>query len=134
IPVIADQFIQEFSLKHEKQIPHLLSSTLHMLQNYDWPGNVRELRNVVERMILFNEKETVAPKDLAEVFPAARSKESGEAAHTGGLLYQDRAAMEKERITATLRETYGNKSAAARLLGISRVSLYKKMREYGIPL
>lgn len=134
IPVIADQFIQEFSLKHEKQIPHLLTSTLHMFQNYDWPGNVRELRNIVERMILFNEKETIDPQDLAEFFPTSRDKETEKVPRASGLLHQDRKAMEKERITATLEETYGNKSAAAKLLGISRVSLYKKIKEYGISL
>src|SRR5690625_1172763 len=69
IPVIADHFMQDFSLKHQKQIPHLLSNTLHMLQSYGWPGNVRELRNIVERMILFNEKETISPEDVKEVFP-----------------------------------------------------------------
>lgn len=132
IPVIADHFMQDFSLKHQKQIPHLLSNTLHMLQSYGWPGNVRELRNIVERMILFNEKETISPEDVKEVFPID-FKQVKDTARTG-LLHQDRAAMEKERIIETLDKTYGNKSAAAKLLGISRVSLYNKMKEYEIPL
>src|SRR5699024_6241446 len=118
--------------KHQKQIPHLLSNTLHMLQSYEWPGNVRELRNIVERMILFNEKETISPEDVKEVFPIDFKQET-ETARTG-LLHEDRAAMEKERIIETLDKTYVNKSAAAKQLGISRVSLYNKMKEYEIPL
>jgi PAS domain S-box-containing protein len=132
IPVIADHFMQDFALKHQKQIPHLLSSTLHLLQGYGWPGNVRELRNIIERMILFHDKETIGPDDISEILPPdfGQTKEIPGT----GLLYEDRAKMEKERIIITLEETYGNKSAAAKLLGISRVSLYKKMKQYEIPL
>lgn len=134
IPVLADQFIQGFSIKHKKQIPHLLPSTLDSLKNYNWPGNVRELRNIMERIILFNEQETITPNDIKEIFPGDRNEKPGAVVHARGLLHQDMATMERERITATLEETYGNKSATARLLGISRVSLYKKMKAYGIPL
>src|SRR5699024_1334215 len=124
-PVIANHFMQDFSLTQQKQIPHLLSNTLHMLQSYEWPGNVRALLNIVERMILFNEKETISAEEVKEVFPID-FKQVKETARTG-LLHEDRAAMEKERIIETRDKTYGNKSAAAKLLGISRVSLYNKM-------
>src|SRR5699024_5442861 len=104
IPVIADHSRQDCSLKHQKQIPALLSNTWHLLQSYEWPGNVRELRNIVERMILFNEKETISPEDVKEVFPID-FKQVKETARTG-LLHEDRAAMEKERIIETLDKTY----------------------------
>src|SRR5699024_10106369 len=108
------------------------SNTLHILQSYGWPGNVRELRNIVERMILFNEKETISPKDVKEVFPID-FKQVKVTARTG-LLHQNRAAMEKQRIIETLDKTYGNNNATAKLLGISQESLYNKMKEYEIPL
>src|SRR5699024_3066562 len=118
--------------KHQKQIPHLLSNTLHMLQSYEWPGNVRELRNIDERMILFNEKETIGPEDVKVVFPID-FKQVKDTARTG-LLHEDRAAMDKERLIETLDITYGKKRAAARVLDTSRVSVYNKIKEYEILL
>jgi len=132
IPILVDHFMQEFSQKHQKQIPHLLTSTLNMFKGYDWPGNIRELRNIVERIILFNDKSTLGPQDISDVFPENHEQVSRK--ESVGLLHQDKAALEKERIIETLDKTYGNKSAAAKILGISRVSLYKKMKEYEIPL
>ena len=132
IPILVDHFMQEFSIKHQKQVPRLLESTLLMFKDYRWPGNIRELRNIVERIILFNEKEIIAPQDIIDIFPVSNTHVVRK--ENVGLLQQDKAAMEKTKIKEALVETYGNKSAAAKILGISRVSLYKKMREYEIPI
>lgn len=132
IPILVEIFMQEFSLKYQRQVPRILKDTLHMFQNYEWPGNIRELRNIVERVILFNEKAILHPQDISELFPTSNKEMPRK--RDLGLLEQDKAAMEKNRIIKTLQETYGNKSAAAKLLGISRVSLYKKIKKYNITL
>jgi len=106
------------------------------LKNYDWPGNVRELRNVIERAMIISKEQIIGPDDLPE---RVRRSETGEpslaasvpAPHAGNLR---RILAETERLTIleALRSAGGNKSKAARILGIHRTSLYEKMRTHGL--
>jgi len=93
---------------------------LRRLLDHDWPGNVRELRNAVESSLLHAEGSVVRARDLPPELSG--STDRTEAA----------AAPEAERIRAALRETDGNRSAAADLLGVSRSTLYRRLREYRI--
>lgn len=127
IPILVNTFIDEYTIKYQKKKPTLLESAMELFTDYQWPGNIRELRNVVERMVIFNEKSTINAGDLISIFPVTideRIEKEG--------LAQEKALLEKERIKEVLIETYGNKSAAAEKLGISRVSLYKKIKKYNI--
>lgn len=128
IPILVMDFMQEFSIKYQKKAPTLSESTINMFRTYAWPGNIRQLRNIVERLIIFIEKPEIEAEDLKDIFPEKRSKLAD-----GGLT-QENAVLEKERIKNTLQETFGNKSAAAKKLGISRVSLYKKLKKYEIDM
>lgn len=131
IPILVRNFIQEFAAKYDKTEPSLSESAMTMFMSYHWPGNVRELKNVVERMMIFTDKETVSAEDLIHIFPIGTKKELPKEEKPERLL-QEKALLEKERIEEALIETYGNKSAAAKKLGISRVTLYKKIKEYNI--
>ncbi|GHH99674.1 sigma-54 interaction domain-containing protein [Neobacillus kokaensis] len=129
IPLLVRNFVQEYSTKYQKEIPTLGDSAVEMFQNYEWPGNVRELRNVVERLIIFTDKPVIQAEDILTLFPKSTGKKEGKEG-----LAKEKALLEKDRIEAVLKETFGNKSAAAKILGISRVSLYSKIKQYNIQL
>ncbi|MDQ0269148.1 sigma-54 interaction domain-containing protein [Cytobacillus purgationiresistens] len=129
IPLLVQSFADEFSIKYKKQAVKLHTSAINMYTSYDWPGNIRELKNVVERMIIFNEQPTVHANNLSEIFPYIKDRRIPKEG-----LAHEKALFEKEKITDMLQQTHGNKSAAAKKLGISRVSLYKKLKEYHIEM
>jgi DNA-binding protein Fis len=111
-----------------EQRPNLnLKSAMEMFTSYQWPGNIRELRNVVERMIIFIDHSSINAEDIMNIFPVTINENIAKEG-----LAQEKALLEKERIREVLVETYGNKSAAAKKLGISRVSLYDKLKQYNI--
>lgn len=124
---LTEIFMKEYSVKYHQKTPILADNAIKMFLDYDWPGNIRELRNIVERMIIFNDKTEIQADDLANIFPR-----SSTISYENESLAEKRASIEKERIEEALKKTYGNKSAAAKLLGISRVSLYKKIKDYQI--
>jgi transcriptional regulator with PAS, ATPase and Fis domain len=109
----------------------LSARTLEHLARHAWPGNVRELRNVIERALVHSTGLTIEVDDLAL---AAESLETSSAPARGLVLdVADRSLKSVERalIEHVLAETSGNRSAAARVLGLNRATLYNKLREYG---
>lgn len=127
LPLLVKNFVQEYATKYQKEMPALADSAMEMFMNHPWPGNVRELRNVVERIVIFTDKTTIYAEDIIPIFPASVNKKEGKEG-----LAKEKALLEKERIEEVLKETYGNKSAAAKILGISRVSLYSKIKQYKV--
>ena len=106
------------------------------LKNYDWPGNVRELRNVIERAMIIAKERLIRPDDLPERVRRAGTGEpslasSIPAPHAGNLR-RILAETERRTILEALRSAGGNKSKAAKILGIHRTSLYEKMRAHGL--
>jgi PAS domain S-box-containing protein len=100
------------------------------LLNYHWPGNVRELMNVLERVLSSLEGDTISLSDLPfYLHGGGKSVASGRAD-----LRAVQSDAEKEAIRYALRSTHHNKAKAARMLGIHRTLLYKKMKKYGLPV
>jgi two-component system response regulator HydG len=93
---------------------------------YPWPGNVRELENVIERALVLGRREVIGLEDL----PDALGR--GDAIPPVGGGAEPMAAVEREHILKTLRSVAGNKTAAARVLGVDRKTLYRKLKSYGI--
>ena len=91
-----------------------------------WPGNVRELENVIERALVLGTGPRVTLDDLPDTSGAARHTR----AMPGGRRLAD---VEREHIVRTLRAVAGNKAAAARVLGLNRKTLYRKLTQHGIP-
>jgi transcriptional regulator with PAS, ATPase and Fis domain len=100
-------------------------------KNYRWPGNVRELSNVLERSVAALEGDTIHLQDLP--FYLHRSRKDEIESH-GSSLKMVQAKTEKEAIRYALKETKNNKARAAKILGIHRTLLYKKMKKYDMPL
>ncbi|MDM5196745.1 sigma 54-interacting transcriptional regulator [Fictibacillus enclensis] len=131
IPYLLYHFLQELSFKYGKPIPAVNPGTLNLLSAYPWPGNIRELRNIVERAVILNERSEITETDITNMLPqphhVPKPVESLTLTFTA-----EKERLEKERILQTLQNTYGNKSITAKELGMSRATLYKKMKKYGI--
>lgn len=123
IPSLALHFAIIFAGKTNKAIPVLQKEYITALQQYDWPGNIRELKNVIERsVILENSNElTSATLPFTMQHPADHKTTSFELAE-----------VEKQHIRKVLQHTAGNKTEAARLLGIGLTTLYRKIEEYSL--
>ncbi len=129
IAALMQEFIDEYCAKYSREVPVLSDGALEVFTNYVWPGNIRELRNIVERMVIFNDQATIDAADIIDIFP--RKVTIQEENEKRGL-DEEMEQLEKNRITEALMETFGNKSAAAKKLGMSRVSLYNKIKKYKI--
>jgi DNA-binding NtrC family response regulator len=122
IPALAESFLALYAAKHGRRANVFEREAATLLGAYDWPGNVRELSNVVERAVIVSEGARVGVEALPEsVLAGARAKERAAKRPT-------LAEVEAEYIRETLAAAGGNKSEAARLLGISRKNLYERLR------
>lgn len=135
IPILAEHYLARFASEMRKPIAGFSRQTLQVLQAYAWPGNVRELEKCVKRaVILADEHEPIAVRHLADELRALASctQEVVESVPVQGLtLRQHVSHIEAKVIRETLRRASGNKSEAARLLGISYPSLLQKIKLYG---
>jgi two-component system response regulator HydG len=132
IPLLAQHFLEMFSAKNNKDIKGFTPSAMDLLIRYEWPGNVRELMNVVERGVVLARTEYLDDQDFsiiqnslqqpAETFSAFNRKDNN----------LPLEAVEKAAILRMLESVAGNKSEAARRLGITRKTLHKKLKKYGV--
>jgi sigma-54 dependent transcriptional regulator, acetoin dehydrogenase operon transcriptional activator AcoR len=132
IPVLAQYFLKQFADQYYTPVPEIQSDALPLLLQYHWPGNVRELRNLLERIVILSEKQAVHKQDLHHFFQSSSSLDLEPRLDPRQSFYFEKDQMEKQMIEMALRETNGNKSAAAKKIGISRVTLYNKMKKYGL--
>jgi two-component system, NtrC family, response regulator HydG len=130
IPLLARHFLEMFAAKNNKEIKGFTPGAMDRLIRYDWPGNVRELMNAVERGVVLARTEYLDDQDFAMIqTPLQQSAET--------LSYVDHSimpldAVEKAAILSMLESVAGNKSEAARRLGITRKTLHKKLKKYGV--
>ena len=128
IPLLVDTFIERNRLKTRKPITGISKEALEVLMAYQWPGNVRELINVIDyAFVLCHEKDILAEHlpSLIDHPVSARAKENRKAPPAS-------SAKDKETLLAAMQQAGGNKSEAARILGVSRVTLWKWLKYHGI--
>ena len=130
IMLLARHFMREFSRKFQKGFQDFTESAAAALLAYPWPGNVRELKNLVERVVLLEEGELIDAEHLPPEMLGRRHAPATAAAAAvrDALSPPTLAQIEAEHINDVLRLTSGNKSRAARILGISRQGLIEKVR------
>jgi len=128
IPLLLESFLQEFCRIHGRESKQLSEEALRLLVRYPWPGNIRELRNLVERLVLLARSNTIEPRDL----PSSVRGAVEEPAEITVRLDQPLKAIEKSVIFSVLHKITGNKTAAARILGISLRALHYKIKRYGL--
>ncbi|BAC13304.1 transcriptional regulator [Oceanobacillus iheyensis HTE831] len=129
IEILAKSFSDQFAKKYQVLVPEISEEAYEYLNQYKWPGNIRELRNLMERIIILHENSLVKKEDMQRYLPQATDFQSSE---TSSNLPLEKELMEKQLIEATLQQLEGNKSKAAEKLGISRVTLYHKIKKYNI--
>ena len=134
IPLLTNAFIQEFARQNQKKIAGLSADAQDAFQRYDWPGNVRELRATIERAVVLCRGERIAVRDLPERVLGRPSpgNGNGKPGLSGGAISfanLNLAAMEKQFIDQALHLTHGNITEAAKLLGISRRTLHRKLKD-----
>lgn len=134
IPLIAQRFLEKFSKKNSKNISGFTPEAMDKLINYKWPGNVRELINAVERGVILTQSELLGVEDLKSII--RETKETEMEGKTTEIINENMTleAAEKAVILKTLDSAKGNKSEAARRLGITRKTLHKKLKQYGVML
>jgi DNA-binding NtrC family response regulator len=141
IPALARQFLLEFAARYGRGVSRIAPASLQALIDYDWPGNIRELRNVMERAVALSS----GPELPLEAFSGALHSASDSSAilPPEGLTGQSRSSVTKTLKKATdsaelthilkvLRKHQNNRARAAAELGISRVTLYSKLRRHGL--
>jgi transcriptional regulator with PAS, ATPase and Fis domain len=105
------------------------------LLQYDWPGNVRELENCIARAVTLGDRQTI---DVLDLPPAMRTEQSPSVEMTAqdaaSLSTTALAEMEKMTILRVFEQAHGDKALAGKMLGISRATLYRKLKRYNIPL
>ncbi len=127
IPLLVEHFILKFNKIYRKKIKGITNKALEALQYYHWPGNVRELENVIGRAFALGKGDIITVDDLPmDIW------DGKEAVNPEGIISVEEA--EKNLIKKALSETGGNKTRAARLLGIGRKTLYMKIKKYGIKI
>jgi DNA-binding NtrC family response regulator len=130
LPLLVNHFIGKFAASTKREIKGIDPAALGVLQNHDWPGNIRELEHVLERAVLLGKDDLIGIDDLPSHITAQgeRSFLVGQAV-AKQLTLRD---LEREYIGKVLENTGGNKTEAARILGVDRTTLYRKLEEYKI--
>jgi DNA-binding NtrC family response regulator len=125
LPLIA-HFLEKHGQRLGRTGRNLSAEALGLLQRHTWPGNVRELENAIERALVLSRQETIGPADLPDGLGSVRSAAAAED------VPRSIADIERAHVLRVLRSVAGNKAAAARLLGLDRKTLYRKLRSYGL--
>lgn len=121
--LFADLFVRHANEELDRDVEGFDSAAAEMLASHPWTGNLRELNNVVKRAVLLTRGKYITPLELSQAMPPSQQEP------TMALHDED---SERSRIVAALRQTNGNKAAAARLLGIDRKTIYNKIERLGI--
>ncbi|HUU41672.1 MAG TPA: sigma-54 dependent transcriptional regulator [Desulfatiglandales bacterium] len=129
IPLLVNHFLKKYATLINKNVESVSPAVLDILMKYDFPGNVRELENIIERGIALTNGPTIEPSHLPEdlrgmAIKTFRRKESGD--------IPSLEDQEKAYIQWVLSESDGNKTYAAKALGIDRVSLWRRLKKYGL--
>jgi DNA-binding NtrC family response regulator len=132
IPLLVQHFLERFNLRNRRHVT-ISEEAVRLLASMSWPGNVRELENVIERLAIFAATDEICAEEVRSERTrrnhAMPAPENSTASLPGKL-----QEMERQEILRVLRESGGNKSLAARKLGIERKTLYEKARRLGIDL
>jgi len=123
---LTDAFLQDIGRSFARPPAGLTKDAKDALLSHDWPGNVRELRNSLERGAILSEGGLIGSQHLA--LPTERTSPGSTTVETT----VDLNAIERQTIEQVMRDTRGNKSEAAKRLGVTRTQLYVRLRKYGL--
>ena len=128
IPLLVNAFIREFNEKNHLDIEGVDDDVIWLFRAYGWPGNVRELRNVVESMAVMARTSRLTREDIPPNVRRSVEEVKADGVRVGMKL----ADAERYLIEATLKELGGNRTRAAKVLGIGLRTLQRKLKSYGV--
>ncbi len=129
IPLLVHRFLKECCERNGKQITGVSPAAMELLDSYEWPGNVRELRNTVEKMVVLAHGERLDENDVPQNIRSSIPKVENSRSEWEPASLAD---AERAKIMAVLERNGGNRTHAAEELGISRRTLHRKLRAYGV--
>lgn len=144
VALLAEHFLERYAADYQKPAARLHPEALALLVGHAWPGNVRQLENVLERAVLLSTGTEVRPSDLGPELQSPAGGANPHAVTEGGLLQglenlerlpplkEALAGPERQLLVRALELTHGNRTEAARMLGINRTTLFNKMRKYDL--
>jgi DNA-binding NtrC family response regulator len=130
IPLLVNHFLQKFAAGAGHKVDGVSADAMAALKAYGWPGNIRELEHTIERAVLLGKGPMIGIDDLPPVL--AKRADLGILTAQGITKHFTLADLEREYIGRVLESTQGNKTEAAKLLGVDRTTLYRKLEEYKI--
>ena len=122
VPLLAHYFLKKYNERYSQQV-RLIESGLHVLENYSWPGNVRQLQHIMERLTILAPQNRIDDAAVREAIELTEPRDSAS---------ETLADTEADQIRRVLSATGGNKSRAAKILGIERKTLYRKLERMGL--
>ena len=131
ILLLAQHFVEQFAFRSDKHVSGISNAASEKLLNYSWPGNVRELRNIIERAVVLTAYEKISVDDLPEKirdYKASRFLVESEIPSELASIQE----VERRYILHVLKTVGGNKTLAARVLGLDRKTLYRKLQHYKV--
>jgi two-component system response regulator AtoC len=126
IPLLAQNFLREFARENNKAVNEFTADALELLMNYSWPGNVRELRTAIEHAVVLCRGEKISARDLP---PSTRGNRPGAIRLPAGNDLTIKEA-EKQLMERALKDTNGNRTFAAKRIGMSRRTFHRKLHAY----
>ena len=131
IPELAGEFVRRYGAQFKIEPPSMTAELIELLQRADWPGNVRQLQNTIARMVAMNTDGTLDANDFADaVAQKGASPAAQPATHQQSSLREQVEALERALIGRTLTAAGGNRSEAARRLGLSRATLIERLKKW----
>jgi two-component system response regulator HydG len=121
IPLLVAEFLRQFCARENKMLT-VSGDVIKAFQHYHWPGNIRQLKNVIERAVVLAKGDIITLGELPDEFQSVKINHD---IQTDGTL----RSLEAQVVVNTLQHCRGNKSKAAKILGISRKALYKKLSD-----
>ncbi len=132
VPLLLRHFLREFARRHRTEAPSFDAHAMDLLRNHDWPGNIRELRNLCERVVVLFGGRTLGPGNLPAEIRQGRARHAGrglvELPDEGIRLDE----LERDLLEKALVKAEGNKSRAARLLGLTRDTFLYRLKKYAL--
>jgi len=136
IPLLVGHFVAQYARRYLRAMEGVSPEAMRALMDYHWPGNIRELKNCLARAVILSKKSYLAledlPRKISQQTPSMEQRLSDETPKNSTSLGPTLKDMESDLIVNTLKRCNGNKTLAAKVLGISRKGLYEKMERLGV--
>ena len=130
LPLLVAHFLAKYGAKTGRGAKELSPQATALLERYPWPGNIRELENTIERALILTKEPVIGPADLPPAVRAGHeTRRLATSLEPGAMTLED---LERAYIVATLERLAGNQAATAQALGISRTTLWRKLKAYGL--